>query len=506
MSPSPQKITVPEFGGVLAERWSPGKVRRMLAMFGPAAIVASVAIGAGETIVVVRAGSWAQYQLLWLVLLSVLVKGIFVTYMIGRYTAISGQYIGHRLVRLPGPRGWFLLTIITLEMLAAPPVWAAIAKPCGDLLRFLSQEAILQLSGPAWLFAWTTAPSYPNVLATVFIAVALFVSVRISYAQLEKQQIIICGILVVGTTIGTLMVRPDLWEALGESFRFGHVPDKIPDWAPREAREHPWLTMSTTFGYVGGIVMGYIVYANWIGIHRWGLTGHPDIEAIRRRAAMQDRIDYLPDDPVQVRRLLKSLATLRWDVALGAAVLLVVTAAFMMAGAAVLYPMLEQGKLTAGFQNWSLLTDQAHIWRNIHEYLVWIYYVCILAALWGTLQALPEIYARVTKEFCDAIWPQHELSYRRVQTVICAYLLLCSTALIWSPIKFDTMTHVAAFLSANFSVALMMIAALYLNFTLPRAYRAGSLTLLGSVLSALILVLVSAISGYGLAREMLSAL
>ena len=41
-----------------------------------------------------------------MVLLSCLVKGVFFTYLIGRYTAVSGELIGHRLVRLPGPRGW----------------------------------------------------------------------------------------------------------------------------------------------------------------------------------------------------------------------------------------------------------------------------------------------------------------------------------------------------------------------------------------------------------------
>ena len=66
----------------------------MLAGFGPAAIVASVSIGAGETIVVVRAGAWARYGRLWLVLLSCVVKGIFVTYLLGRYTAVSGSTSG----------------------------------------------------------------------------------------------------------------------------------------------------------------------------------------------------------------------------------------------------------------------------------------------------------------------------------------------------------------------------------------------------------------------------
>ena len=76
---SDDRIVPPEYKGVFAERWSLAKLGRLLTVFGPAAIVASVAIGAGETIVVVRAGAWSGYDLLWLVLLSVLVKGVFVT-------------------------------------------------------------------------------------------------------------------------------------------------------------------------------------------------------------------------------------------------------------------------------------------------------------------------------------------------------------------------------------------------------------------------------------------
>ena len=69
------KVGVPPVGGVFSQPWSMNKVFGLLAVFGPAAIVASVSIGAGETIVVVRTGAWARYGLLWLVLLSCVVKG-----------------------------------------------------------------------------------------------------------------------------------------------------------------------------------------------------------------------------------------------------------------------------------------------------------------------------------------------------------------------------------------------------------------------------------------------
>jgi hypothetical protein len=187
------------------------------------------------------------------------------------------------------------------------------------------------------------------------------------------------------------MVRPDFVKAVVGSLNFGHFPE-FPAWAPDDAVKHRMLTMATTFGYVDGSVMAYVVYSGWVGLHKWGLNSHKEIEAIRAHAFSRDQLDYLPEDASSVNRLRQLCAPLRWDVSMGAVVLFIVTAAFMLSGAAVLMP------LQSRFDGWSLLTNQAHVWRTIHPTLVWTYYVCVIAALWGSLQALPEIYARVTQE------------------------------------------------------------------------------------------------------------
>ena len=486
-------VAIPELGGVFTEPWSLGKLWRLMAVFGPAAIVASIAIGAGETIVVVRIGSWAGYDLLWLVLLSCVVKGVFLTYLLGRYTAISGEHIGHRLVRLPGPRGWFLIAAVGLEMLMAPLFWAAIAKPCGDLLHFLLQD-VLSKSVPELV--------WENLLTTCFIVLACALGLVLSFQRLEKQQIIICAVLVSGTIIGTLMVRPDFGQALLGSVSVGKLSQPLPEWTPDDARQNPLLTMATTFGYVGGSIMVYVVYANWVGLHGWGLTGHEKITAIRRHAFTHEKIDYLPSDAQHVKRLRQLIAPLRWDVGMGACVLFIVTGAFMMSGAAVLFPMLADGRLEAGFQGWNLLTEQAHVWRSIHPYLAVVYYVCVVAALWGSLQALPEVYSRVTQEFFQAVWPARAWDYHRIRRFICVYLCVSSTALVWTGATFDMITQIAGFLACNLALTLVMFAALYLNFKLPPAYRTRLPVLLGGFLSAVILFVFAIISGWGLAVKL----
>lgn len=331
-----------------------------------------------------------------------------------------------------------------------------------------------------------------------FIALALTLGLRISFEKLEKEQIVIFGILVIGTIIGVFMVRPDFGKGLVGGLSVGHLPS-FPEWAPPDAVTNPLLTMATAFAYVGGSVMGYIVYANWIGLPRWGMTGHERISTIREHAFKHDAIDYLPDDSEQVSRLRKLIAPLRWDVGMGATILFIVTASFMLSGAAVLYPLKTE------FKGWSLLTEQAHVWSNIHPSLVWGYYICIIAALWGTLQALPEIYARVMQEFFQSIWTNRDWDYHKLQRLICAYIFITTTIIIWLNIPFDILTQIAGFILANFLIALMMLAALYLNFKLPAPYRTRLPMLIGAIVSAGILIVFAGISGWGLFGKLLGS-
>lgn len=486
-------IEIPPATDLAAEAWSMHKIWGLMKCFGPAAILASMSIGAGETIVVVRTGAWAHYDLLWVVLLACIVKGIFVTYMLGRYTAISGEYVGHRLVHFPGPRGWFLILIVGVEIVFAPLAWVAIAKPCGALLHYLIGQPLVATG----MFAGTGDTFWVNLYTTLFIAAALVVSLTLTYERLEKEQLAICGVLVLGTIIGTVMIWPDFGAAArGTLWRIGRLPESLPEWAPADAINFPWLSLATVFAYIGGSVTTYIVYANWISLRGWGLTSHPQIEQIRQRAANSSRIDYLPDDPEQRRRLFRLTAPLRWDVTIGAAVLFIVTASFMVAGSAALYDQHSR------FEGWSLLTDQAYIWRNIHPWLTTVYYVTVVAALWGTLTALPEVYSRVSHEFSQAIWPDNRWTYTGLRRLIAASILVESGAVIWWNLEFDLLTQVAGFFLANLAVAAAAVAAFYLNHKLPRAYRVHGVTYMCALASTLILVAATSMSTYGLVTKL----
>jgi hypothetical protein len=127
----------------------------------------------------------------------------------------------------------------------------------------------------------------------------------------------------------------------------------------------------------------------------------------------------------------------------------------------------------------------------------------VLLALWGTLQAFPEIYSRVIHDFAQAIWPEKKWSHKRIHLAVLAYVLVASSLVVWSDLKFDTITHIVAFLTTNLAVALSMCAALYLNFQLPNAYRTRWWMLAGGILSAVVLLAVAIVSGVGLWEEVL---
>lgn len=487
--PTSDTIRIPEPAGGYAESFSFRKLLRLLKFFGPAALLASLAIGAGETILVTGVGAWAEYGLLWLILVSVLVKGVFVTYLLGRYTAVSGQYIGHSLVNLPGPRGWLILTLIGVELIGLSLALTAVAKPCGNLVVYLV-EGIL----PAGI----SSPFWENLVTTLFLGCAMALSLITSYEGLERQQIIICGILVGGTILGTLMVWPSVSGILLGTLSVGQLPD-APEWGPPAARNDYWLNLVTVFGYVGGTMSAYLAYANWVGLRGWGITAHPDIQRIRDRSDTAPRIDYLSGDPIETKRMRALLTPLRWDVAMGAVVLFIVTASFMIAGAVVLYP---RHQILPG-NAFDLLTRQSSIWAQIHRGLVPVYYIAILASLWGTLATIPEAVTRVAHEFFSAVWkPFATFPYRGLQSIIVLWFFISSCVWIWSDISFDLITQIVAMFTTNLGIGLLGAAAVYLNFRLPPPYRTRGWVLTCGVIATMILMLAFTGSAIGLLGKM----
>ena len=255
-APPSEAIEIPPLTGIYAEPFSLSKLLRMIGFFGPAAVVASLSLGAGETIMVTGLGAWSEYGLLWLLLLSGLVKSVFVTYLTGRYTAVTGQSIGHRLVMVPGPRGWLLLAVVVAEVGLISMGLTAVAKPCGNLITYVLHDS---LPGNLSFGTWE------NFLTNVIFAAAMAAGLSSSFRSLERQQLVICGLLVMGTIVATVIVRPDVWQLFVGASRFGHLP-MVPDFAPPAARNDYTLNLVTVFGFIGGSLSGHIANSSWVSM------------------------------------------------------------------------------------------------------------------------------------------------------------------------------------------------------------------------------------------------
>jgi Mn2+/Fe2+ NRAMP family transporter len=494
MTPSESKqasatIRIPEPQGIFKEPFSLKKIVTLLGFFGPAAMVASIAIGAGETILATGVGAWSEYKLLWLILISAIIKGVFVTYMLGRFTAVSGQPVGIYLAQLPGPRGWFVLSLVGIELFAVSFSLSAIAKPCGILVtNILATTATNTFASAGW----------ENSITTLFLGLALGMSLVISYNILEKQQVIICGILVTGTILATLLVWPSVKGILLGTFSIGYFP-AAPDWAPPAAKNEYWLNLVTVFGYVGGTLSPYLAYSSWVRMRSWGISVVPDSHHQGGSGKKGISIDYLPNDQKEVSQIRSLLSPIKWDVGMGALVLFVVTAAFLVAGAVVLYPR----QIVLPGNQFDLLTKQSAIWAQIHPGLIPIYYISILIAMWGTLATFPEALTRFTHEFVSAVWWKFAVfPFRKLQTIIVLWIAISCCTLIWSDLSFDLLTQVTALLATNFGLALVCFATVYLDTRLPPLYRARRWFFWGSVISAFILFFTFAVSLIGLMRKL----
>ena len=430
-----------------------------LRQVGPGAIVASASIGAGETVLAVRAGAWAGYDLLWLILVATITKSFLTLYLLGRYAAVSGQSVAEKLVEFPGPRGWLLWLILSLEAVVAPFVFVVIAVPSGRLMT-----EILASAGLAVSYKW---------LAIGFVTLAILAGIFQRYETLEKSQGAVCLVLLACTMLASILVQPEFGSIFKGFFRFGHFP-AYPEWLPLEIKSRSRvLEMASVFGYAGSIAMNYVVYSNWVLIKGWTVGRS---KGDRRRA----------------------LKPLKLDVFFTASLILLVTAAFMIAGAAILGP---SQKIPRGYD---LLTEQAGIFARISPLMIPLYYVMILAALWGTLNALPEIYARGAHSFLRQLLPRgKELRHSDVMRVFGFSLLGLTWVFIWTETTPIVMIDLVALFSTNIGVGLTCVAAIWLDAQLPPEARAARPLRWAGFAAASIIITMALISAWAVVMRYL---
>ena len=109
-----ESIEYPPLSDDLSGRWT-----RLLRVFGPGAIIASVTVGTGETIFAPRVGAVFGYAMLWVILATVVFKAVQV-YAGARYLVLTGEHPLSAWARIPGPRAWVVKLMGIVSIIAFP--------------------------------------------------------------------------------------------------------------------------------------------------------------------------------------------------------------------------------------------------------------------------------------------------------------------------------------------------------------------------------------------------
>jgi Mn2+/Fe2+ NRAMP family transporter len=396
-SPSPPLL--PEVPVELAKRRM--SLRTIVLFFGPGAIIASLTVGSGETVLASRLGAVFGYAILWLVVVGALAKGSII-YLSNRYIVLTGEHPMSGLAKaIPGPRGWFPALIGGLAVLSFPFVASALATGIGSYLNIV-------FGGPA--IVWGLA------LLVLAAALAWFGW----YTLLERAQVGIVSVKVALVFAAVFAAQPDWLDVLAGFVPqgFSYEPFVFTDY-PAIAQRSVWVEAVVFMGGLGGGMYDYIGYAGLMREKRWGALSLPGRDqAVTEPLALKDT----PEERERVRGWSKAPLG---DVVLSFAAMAVTAVAFVITGNEIL------GAARNVPTGPNVLTYQGDVLGIIHPVFRYFYVFAIIMVFFGTMYAIWEVYTRTTYEALSAVSAKvRTAGLRTTRKVVYAYVLLGGTALI----------------------------------------------------------------------------
>ena len=283
----------------------------VFALVGPSMVWAAEYIGSGEVIIATRTGAILGTTILWAVII-----GIFLKFWIGmsgaRYTVCTGEGMIDMFERMPGPKHWAVWIVLVIQLVAATFSIGALASAAGV---FVNSMLPIGRSLCGWLVAffavgvaWSGAFNVLKIVMSVFVAV------------------IVLGVLYVAGH-----VFPDFAELLeGLSFK---IPD-VAAWAVTDeaGSDNPWKEILPLLGWGAGGFASQVWYTYWLlgacyGAAAWRVYGKPADVSILGTMSRET-----------AERIKGWCRVLYVDSSLAMVIGIVVTGAFLIAGAGILGP------------------------------------------------------------------------------------------------------------------------------------------------------------------------
>ena len=417
---------------------------RLLRVFGPGAVIASVTVGTGETIFSPRLGAIFGYQVLWIIAAAVIFKGVLV-YTGARHLVLTGEHPMQAWAGLPGPRAW-LPALIGGVAIVSFPLWvAALSDAVASLCVWMTGLGQDTPRGrPAW--------------STLIILAAMLLSVIQTYHVVERVSTAFLLLKVFFIVVAILVIRPD-WTAALAGFVTPHLPAYEP-WVRERyaeiAREPAFFHLAVFLGVIGGGVQDYVGYVGLIREKDWGGSAAKGPTGPRA----------LPLDAASVRRALAWLRAPFFDVVSSFACVLVMTSCFMILGAAVLNPQMQVPT------DADLYSRQSQFLGIVHPSLVVVYKTGIFFAMFGAIYGTFEVFGRTAYEPLRAIWPSRPWTYSRVRFWITLYSGIGALLLLWTGLRTVMIVKVTSPVSGVLGCGLWCLAMLWVDRALmPKPYR-----------------------------------
>jgi Mn2+/Fe2+ NRAMP family transporter len=438
--------------GLLSRRPSLATIWRF---FGPGAIIASLTIGSGESILASREGAVFGYAVLWALVAAAVAKAAIV-YASNRYMVLTGEHPMSRFARaLPGPRGWFAALLTAICFLSFPGWASGVARALGDYLSFLGAGAAL-----------------PWAMALLLLAAG--VSWLGGYAMLERAQVTIAAVMVVLVLVAVFVAQPD-WLGVFS----GLVPGSL-EYEPFVASRYPeiaeisvYVELAVFLGGIGGGMYDYIGYTGMLREKQWGMLGHRDIDAISERLATNDGAAEHPiavtdEDRVQARGWLRAPLI---DLSAAFAAVAVIGAAFVINGATILGA--DQLVPTED----KVLSYQSDFLGVISPVFEYFYVVAIVMVLFGTVYALWETYTWTAYESLSALSDRvRRRGQRRMRPVVYGWTAVGALAMLLTGADFVALITPASIVGGIIACGIYGAGLLYVDrINVPGPYRMSAL-------------------------------
>ena len=455
--------------------------RELLIYFGPGAILASTTLGSGETLFAPRGGAIFGLALLWTLVWAGGTKGIMV-YSGVRYFTLTGEHIMSRWAKMPGPRGWFPLTLGIFGILSFPALIAAIAK-------LLGRVGVWMMGIPA------TSTAIATIGTGLIFGTALLDLIG-GYETLERVQIGVVAFLAFAITALTFVATPPPLQVL-----LGLVPKMPEQYAPFVQQKYPqiasrpvWVEVISYMGAIGGGVYDYIGYVGITKKREWGMHARADsrIQRVIERIGPRETIplDVSEEGKRFGRAWLRAPQT---DITISFGAITFFTTCSMVLGGLILY---DAELIPSGVQ---LFKYQARFFTRIHSSFQALWQIGVFFALIGTVYAYWEMYTQTWietfKPFSERVRDIEENRYLLARLITIAYMGGIGLVLLWSDISAVALLTPVLLVAGTFGCGLWCWAMLWAEKTaLPEQWQGGWKLDLGLVISGAFLTFSGIIS------------